>query len=417
MNQDRAKAAEAALKNVETLKKSFTKSNSAKAKTIAAPTGPTKIQASGLPEPVAGTGFVQYIMYFIGGVLLLGVVLMFVDRWFFPIFKRAPGAPGYISLPGTDESDKFWVDLTNINDVTIGSAPTTSTSSTSSTPPNPPPLYSSLLASQSTYSITLDVLINDEKPQDLGSTASNNILRTFFFLGSGLENNNRKITFTMDNNMNRVHINVFSNSKASPYSQIIQSCVIDNVPIHKPFRVGLVKTSYAMEAYLNGLLVKTVQLQGQQNDPNMGDIIYAPQNILSPPSATETTARATVTARQTAVNTAKTQSDTATAASVAAVGTATAASTATEAAVKQKALADAQAALTAAQTALATARAGGKVLSAGIQVMNLTLLPYAVMPNEMQARMSNLTDVKSFHPKNADSSSVNGVSDWWNSLF
>jgi hypothetical protein len=57
MNQDRAKAAEAALKNVETLKKSLTKSNSAKAKTIAAPAGPTKIQASGLPEPIAGTGF------------------------------------------------------------------------------------------------------------------------------------------------------------------------------------------------------------------------------------------------------------------------------------------------------------------------------------------------------------------------
>jgi hypothetical protein len=172
-----------------------------------------------------------------------------------------------------------------------------------------------------------------------------------------------------------------------------------------------------MEAYLNGLLVKTVQLQGQQTDPVIGDIIYAPQNITSPPSANETTARATVLTRQTAVNTAKTQSDIATAASVAAVGTATAASTATEAAVKQKALADAQTALTAAQTALTAARAGGKLLSTGIQVMNLTLLPYAVMPNEMQARMSDLTDIRTFHPKNANSSSLNGVSDWWSSLW
>jgi hypothetical protein len=340
---------------------------------------------------------------------------MVVDKWIFPVFKRNPGAPGYISLPGTDESDKFWTDLTNINDITIGAPPTPSTSSTP--PPNPPPLYSTVLASQSTYSIMLDVLINDEKSQDLGSTPSNNVLRTFFFLGTGLGNENRKITFTMDNTLNRVHMNVFSNSKVAPYSQIIQSCVIDNVPIHKPFRVGLVKTSYAMEAYLNGLLVKTVQLQGQQTDPVIGDIIYAPQNITSPPSANETTARATVLTRQTAVNTAKTQSDIATAASVAAVGTATAASTATEAAVKQKALADAQTALTAAQTALTAARAGGKLLSTGIQVMNLTLLPYAVMPNEMQARMSDLTDIRTFHPKNANSSSLNGVSDWWSSLW
>ena len=63
MNQDRAKAAEAALKNVETLKKTLIKANSNKAKTVASTTGPTKIQPSGLPEPIAGTGFVQYIMY------------------------------------------------------------------------------------------------------------------------------------------------------------------------------------------------------------------------------------------------------------------------------------------------------------------------------------------------------------------
>lgn len=415
MNQDRAKAAEAALKNVETLKKSLTKSNSAKAKTIASQVGPTKLQASGLPTPIAGTGFVQYIMYFIGGILVLGVVLMVIDKWFFPIFKRNPGAPGYISLPGTDESDKFWTDLKNINDITIGSPPAASSSTTPA--PNPLPLYSSILASQSTYSITLDVLINDEKSQDIGSTPSNNILRTFFFLGTGLGNDNRKITFTMDNSINRVHVNVFSTTKVSPFSQIIQSCVIDNVPIHKPFRIGLVKTSYAMEAYLNGLLVKTVQLQGQQTDPVMGDIIFAPQNIKSPPSADENTKRATVATRQTAVNTAKTQSDAATAASVAAVGTATAASTATEAAVKQKALADAQLALTTAQNELTTARSTGKVLSTGIQVMNLTILPYAVMPNEMQARMSDLTDIRTFHPKNADPSSVTGVSDWWRSLW
>ena len=91
--------------------------------------------------------------------------------------------------------------------------------------------------------------------------------------------------------------------------------------------------------------------------------------------------------------------------------------TATEAAVKQKALADAQLALTTAQNEMTAARSTGKVLSTGIQVMNLTILPYAVMPNEMQARMSDLTDIRTFHPKNADPSSVTGVSDWWRSLW
>ena len=409
MNQDRAKAAEAALKNVETLKKTLVKSNSSKAKTVVN-TGPTKIQASGLPEPVAGTGFVQYIMYFIGGILVLGLVLMVVDKWFFPIFKRSPGAAGYISLPGTDMSDSFWTDLKTINNVSIN-APPPSTDSTLP-PPNPAPLYSTVLASQSTYTISLDVLINDEKPQDLGANAAtNNILRTFFFLGTALDNNNRKVTFTMDNTMNRVHINVFNSER------LIQSCVIDNVPIHVPFRVSLVKSSYAMEAYLNGLLVQTVKLGGQQIDPVMGDTIYAPQNIKSPPSTDENAKKALVDTAVSEVEAATTAAETAANAAVAAVGSATAASTAAANVTAQQNLRTAKQTLTAAQQALTTARAGEKVLSTGIQVMNLRLFPYAVMPNEMQARMSDLTDITTFNPKNTSTSNLNSVSTWWKSLL
>jgi hypothetical protein len=411
MNQDRAKAAEAALKNVETLKKSLTKPDSTKAKTVVAtPAGPTKIQASGLPEPVAGTGFVQYIMYFIGGILVLGVVLMIIDRWFFPVFKRTPGGAGYISLPGNDMSDNFWIDLKSINDITIGAQP--ESTDTSTPPPIPAPLYSTVLASQSTYTITLDVLINDEKPQDLGpNAATNNISRTFFFLGTALDNNNRKVTFTMDNTMNRVHVNVF-NSRNEP-----QSCVIDNVPIHKPFRIGFVKTSYAMEAYLNGLLVKTVQLKGQQVDPMMGDIIYSPQNIKAPPSTDGNAKKAAVTAAESAVRNATTAAETAANAAAAAVGSATAASTAAANVTAQQTLKIAKQTLTTAQQALSSVNATNKVLSTGIQVMNLRLFPYAVMPEEMQARMSDLAEIRTFNPKNTPTSTLNEVSDWWKSLY
>ena len=371
MNQDRAKAAEAAIKNVETLKKSLAKSNSVKgtAEKVVTPAGPTKIQPSGLPEPIAGTGFVQYIMYFIGGVLVLGVVLMIVDRWFFPIFKRTPGGTGYISLPGSDMADTFWTDLKTINDITIGAPPPPSSTSSSTPPPNPEPLYSPVLASQSTYTITLDVLINDENPQNLGA----NLSRTFFFLGTGLEDIHRKVTFTMDNTKNRVHINVYNSSNS------IKSCVIDNVPIHKPFRIGLVKTSYAMEAYLNGLLVQTVQLQGQQVDPVMGDTIYAPQNIkytLVPATAAAAAAAAATTG-------------------TAAATTGTAAATI--------------------RSAVAAAVSTPIVLSTGIQVMNLSLFPYAVQPNEMQARMGDLTQITTFDPKSAPASVVNTISSWWRS--
>jgi hypothetical protein len=409
MNQDRAKAAEAALKNVETLKKTLIKANSSKAKTVVN-TVPTKIQASGLPEPVAGTGFVQYIMYFIGGILVLGLILMIVDRWFFPIFKRAPGAPGYISLPGTDMSDSFWTDLKTINNVSIN-APPPPTDSTLP-PPNPAPLYSTVLASQSTYTITLDVLINDEKPQDLGvNAATNNILRTFFFLGTTLENDSRKVTFTMDNTKNRIHVNVFNSER------LIQSCIIDNVPIHVPFRVGFIKTSYAMEAYLNGLLVQTIQLKGNQVDPQMGDTIFAPQNITSPPSIERNTQKAAVANAQAIVATATTAAETAATAAIAAVGTANAASTAAANVTAQNTLKTARQTLATAQQALTTASTSDKILSTGIQVMNLRLFPYAVMPSEMQARMSDLTDITIFNPKNVPSSTLNSVSTWWKTLL
>jgi len=361
MNQDRAKAAEAALKNVETLKKSLGKTSSVKTAVPATPTGPTKLQPSGLPEPVAGTGFVQYIMYFIGGVLVLGVVLMLIDRWVFPVFKRNPGAPGYITLPGNDMSENFWTDLKAINDIIIDAEP--QSTDTSTPPPTPAPLYSGVLASESTYSITLDVMVNDEKPQNLGpDAATNNIARTFFFLGTALDNNNRKVTFTMDNTMNRAHVNVFNANR------LIQSCIIDNVPIHIPFRIGFVKSPYVMEAYLNGFLVQTVQLQGEQIDPIMGDKIYAPQNIKYTPVATPAAAPAAAPAANTPPAT--------TAPPVTPV-----------------------------------------VLSTGIQVMNLRLFPYAATPNEMQARMSDLTQIRKFNPKNTPTSTLNEVSDWWSSLW
>ena len=179
-----------------------------------------------------------------------------------------------------------------------------------------------------------------------------------------------------------------------------------------------------MEAYLNGLLVQTVQLQGQQKDPTPGDIIYAPQNITSPPSQNKTTKQREVTAAQDAVKDAQTAADTAETNALAAARTATttvssentaAATTAASANVTaQQTLVTAKATLEAATVALKAAiTAEDKVLSTGIQVMNLSVFPYAVEPNEMQARMNNLTEITTFNPKLTAESTGNSVSSWW----
>lgn len=336
MNQDRAKLAEAALKNVETLKKEV----SINPKTVkpVTQTGPTKIQPSGLPEPIAGTGFVRYILYFIAAVLVLGIILMVVDYWFFPIFKRMPGGAGYVSLPGSDTSESFWTDLVStttaqsIKNVTIGAPPPDVQAAT------PPPIFSVSVEGQPTYTITLDILINDEKPQDLPTNTS----RTIFFLGTSLTS--PKLTITMDNTKNTAHITIFSVNPASASDRLRRSAVIDNIPIHTPFRISLVKTSHVLEAYLNGLLIQTRELTGQELDPVGGDIIFAPQNI-----------------------------------------------TLTQASKQY-------------------------ILSKGIQVMNLRLFPYAVQPNEMMARMSDLSQLTTFNPTNSQSSLINTISTLWQSL-
>jgi hypothetical protein len=336
MNQDRAKLAEAALKNVETLKKQV----SINPKTVkpVTQTGPTKIQPSGLPEPVAGMGFVSYILYFIGAVLVLGIILMVIDYWFFPIFKRKPGGAGYISLPGSDTSEQFWTDLTStttaqsIKDISIGAPPPDVQLA------SPPPVFSVSVEGQPTYSIYLDILINDEKPQNLPA----NTLRTLFILGTSLTS--PKLTITMDNTKNTGHINIYSVDPANLSNTLRLSTVIDNLPIHSPFRIGIVKSSHALEAYLNGLLIQTVKLTGQELDPVGGDIIFAPQNITVTQGSTQ------------------------------------------------------------------------YILSKGIQVMNLRLFPYAVQPNEMMARMSDLTQITTFNPKNSEPSLINSISTLWQTL-
>jgi len=325
MNQDRAELAKSAYKNVETLKKNVSKSTSAAASTTVKPAGPTAITPSGLPEPIAGMGIVQIFMYIIAGILLIGIILLIMDYWVFPIFKRTPGGPGYVSLPGSDTSDNFWASLKEIKDITIGAPP----------PPDPEnpnpiiPLASSTIEGQSSYSVTLDVLINDDKPQDLGyNAASNNVQRTFFMIGS-LEQ--PIVTFTLDNNTNTIHTNIYETD--SQNRRLIRSTIVDNVPVHTPFRLGFVKSPKIVEAYLNGLLVHTVQLQGQQINPTAGDIIFAPANI-----------KRTIIHRNPGAKPT--------------------------------------------QTTI--------LLSRGIQAMNLRLFPYSIQPNEMQGRMNDLTDIASF---------------------
>jgi hypothetical protein len=256
MNASRADKISEVLKNVTNLGKTLKSATGLKP--VIGPNAPNAIG-----QPVQGSGFVRILMYVIAGLLLIGIILLGVDQWVTPIFQKSPGAPGFIPVPGTDTSEYYWPKAAAVRDILIG-APPPSSSANGQTPP----LFTTVLEGQSSYSITMDVMINDEYPQDLG-TGQNQ--RIFFAMSQTVENPSLRVS--LDNDKNTVIITCFD------ADGLQQSVKIDNVPIHAPFRIGLTMTPHLMEGYLNGLLVQTRQLNTVPKPPTTGDKIFAPANI------------------------------------------------------------------------------------------------------------------------------------------
>ena len=232
--------------------------------------------ASRLGQPVAGSQVVRILMIGLASLLLIGVILLCIDQWVTPIFQRTPGDGAYIPVPGMDPSELFWDKSTNVTDITIGMSDSAARSPPGSAGANA--LQTSVIENQGNYSITMDILIEDEYPQDLGSDATGNIQRTFFVLGytngSGSLPFTPALTVRLNNSQNTCVITAYDQNSQ------LQSVVIENVPIHTPFRIGISMSPYIMEGYLNGLLVKTRQLKTSTRLPITGSKIFAPANIL-----------------------------------------------------------------------------------------------------------------------------------------
>jgi hypothetical protein len=254
MNASRADKISEVLKNVSNLGKTIKTASGIKNQI--APNAPDAIG-----QPVQGSGFVRILMYIVAGILLIGIILLGVDQWITPIFQKSPGAPGYIAIPGTDKSEVYWSKAADVKDIIIGTPPPSVNGT--------PPLSTVVLEGQTSYSITMDVLIKDEYPQDIGTGQTQ---RVFFTMSQTV--NNPSVRVSLENEKNTVIITCFD------ANGLQQSVKIDNVPIHAPFRIGLTISPYLMEGYLNGLLVKTRQLNSPPKPPTTGDKIFAPSNIV-----------------------------------------------------------------------------------------------------------------------------------------
>jgi len=268
MEQSRANKISEVLKNVSTLGKNLKIPGG-----IAQPAGLVETK-NAIGVPVQGTGFVRILMYILAGILLIGIILLGVDQWITPVFQRSPGAPGYIPIPGTDTSQLFWPDSTMVRDIIVGPAPTP--------PPGQTPMPSvTVIEGQQTYSLTLDITIKDEFSQsNIRNTGPSSPLgdgfRTFFVIGQADITLMPILTVSLDNFKNTLYISSVTNSQTPR-----ESIFIDNVPIHKPFRLGITMSTHKMEGYINGLLVQTKTLHNPPTAPTAGNKIFAPSSIKS----------------------------------------------------------------------------------------------------------------------------------------
>jgi hypothetical protein len=235
MDASRAQKIAQVLKDTKTLGKEIGKPVGGPA---AAAASRAAIEAtSRLPTGTMATTIMKYVMYFIATLLAIGLLVLAIDQWITPVFKRLP-----YTLPGIDKTQAFWSNSFNVKEIIVGSPPVVGSSTNT---------YCSVLEGQPQYGISIDVKIEDEFPQEsLKQEIIND--RIFFIIGSV---SSPKLQISLDNSINTVYIKSFSGLlRENP-----KTVLIENVPIHSPFRIGVVVKPTYMEAYLNGKLYSTVK--------------------------------------------------------------------------------------------------------------------------------------------------------------
>ena len=194
------------------------------------PTAPTQ----GVVGQGAAAGIGQIALYLASILLILFVLSLFVHFFITPVYSFHPGSPGFVLVPGLDDGTLFW-DTTNVDRIANADLPIQN-------------MYFG-------YTYVLDVFI--ENPMQFSTQP-----RVLFTRGAKLlptpvgntlsgmyEYYNVAMALLPDTNdlivsvMNKDHN--------------MENCVVSNVPVQQPFRVGVVVLEQALEVYLNGRLVKT----------------------------------------------------------------------------------------------------------------------------------------------------------------
>lgn len=180
-------------------------------------------------------------------LIIVLVVLVFIHYTVRPIFKTKAGEPGIIPTLNLLSEDKvFWRKKTDVAPLDVSQTP----------------LHSS--TSGNNFSLTVDIQIDD------GHKYTNKP-RVVFFKGTDAATvppeqedqvtaaslvRDGSLIFALSKDTNDLQVAIITENNN------LEGVLLYNVPLRKPFRVGIVISDKRLEVYTNGLLSRTRSLSG-----------------------------------------------------------------------------------------------------------------------------------------------------------
>ena len=207
--------------------------------------------AGGIKGAGSGFNWKGFSLMFLSAAVALLVILLIVHYTIKPIFKINDAGPGMIPVPtvGKEASGLYWTKSAgslNSSETALGAEDNGTFN----------------------YSLSVDMLIIDP---NVSATVDRPILTRsdsqFSSAPVAVEGvsivqqvGNYNLAMYLDKETNDLIVSTMSTTEAGA---VIENVLIENVPIQKPFRVGVVMGNRYMEVYYNGKLHATRQLAGQ----------------------------------------------------------------------------------------------------------------------------------------------------------
>ena len=178
-----------------------------------------------------------YVMYFLSILFVLFAILMFIHYFITPIWQINPGGPGVIPLPGLSDSKVYWQNVKDeqpINDASGGMSTITSN-----------------------WSMSLDIFVSqpygqESSPRFIFTRSPNNPKQvSSIILTDSLPDYN--VAMALIPSTNDLIVSALNSNNNE------ESVIVPNIPIQKPFRIGIIIFDSMMEVYVNGMLYQTKQ--------------------------------------------------------------------------------------------------------------------------------------------------------------